>query len=55
MITEFDDFCTWVFVVVDDIWKPIAPLFKRPNCIFQNCCSPSPPATSPTRLAQSPG
>lgn len=31
MITEFDDFCTWVFVVVDDIWKPIAPLFKRPG------------------------
>jgi hypothetical protein len=31
MITEFDDFCTWVFVVVDDIWKPMAPLFKRPG------------------------
>lgn len=31
MITEFDDFCTWVFVVVDDIWKPVAPLFKRPR------------------------
>jgi len=31
MITEFDDFCTWVFVVVDDIWKPLAPLFKRPG------------------------
>jgi hypothetical protein len=31
MITDFDDFCTWVFVVVDDIWKEIAPLFKRPG------------------------
>lgn len=31
MITDFSDFCTWVFVVVDDIWKPIAPLFKRPG------------------------
>lgn len=31
MITDFTDFCTWVFVVVDDIWKPIAPLFKRPG------------------------
>jgi hypothetical protein len=31
MITNFDDFCTWVFVVVDDIWKPIAPFFKRPG------------------------
>ncbi len=31
MITDFEDFCTWVFVVVDDIWKPIAPFFKRPG------------------------
>jgi hypothetical protein len=31
MITDFGDFCTWVFVVVDDIWKPIAPFFKRPG------------------------
>lgn len=31
MITDFDDFCTWVFVVVDDIWKSIAPLFRRPG------------------------
>jgi hypothetical protein len=31
MITNFEDFCTWVFVVVDDIWKPIAPFFKRPG------------------------
>ena len=31
MITDFEDFCTWVFVVVDDIWKTIAPLCKRPG------------------------
>jgi hypothetical protein len=31
MITEFEDFCTWVFVVVDDIWKQVAPFFKRPG------------------------
>ncbi len=31
MITDFEDFCTWVFVIVDDIWKPLTPLFKRPG------------------------
>lgn len=31
MITEFADFCTWVYVLVDDIWKTIAPLCKRPG------------------------
>jgi hypothetical protein len=31
MINDFDKFCSWVFVVVDDIWKEIAPLFKRPG------------------------
>jgi hypothetical protein len=31
MITDFDDFCTWVFVVVDDILKPMAPFFERPG------------------------
>ena len=31
MITDFDDFCTWVFVVVDDIWKQIEPFFPRPG------------------------
>jgi hypothetical protein len=45
MITEFDDFCTWVFVVVDDIWKPIAPLFKRPG--------PQPECTDSESIAMS--
>ena len=31
MLPEFEDFCTWVFVVVDDIWEQIAPFFKRPG------------------------
>jgi hypothetical protein len=31
MIHDFDDFCTWMYVVVDDIWQQIAPLFKRPG------------------------
>jgi hypothetical protein len=31
MITGFDDFCLWVYVIIDDIWKEIAPLFKRPG------------------------
>ncbi len=31
MITEFDDFCLWMYVVVDDIWKKIKPLFRRPG------------------------
>jgi hypothetical protein len=31
MITEFEDFCTWIFVVVDDIWVQISPFFKRPG------------------------
>lgn len=31
MITDFEDFCLHVFVIVDDIWKEIAPLFKRPG------------------------
>ena len=29
MITDFDDFCLWVYVIVDDIWQQIAPSFKR--------------------------
>ena len=31
MIADFEDFCTWIFVVVDDIWKTIAPFCKRPG------------------------
>jgi hypothetical protein len=31
MINNFADFCTWVYVIVDDIWQDIAPLFDRPG------------------------
>lgn len=31
MITDFEDFCIWVFVVVDDICKVVAPLCRRPG------------------------
>ena len=31
MIPECEDFCTWVCVVVDDIWEQIASFFKRPG------------------------
>jgi len=31
MIHDFDDFCLWTYVVVDDIWQRIAWLFVRPG------------------------
>jgi hypothetical protein len=31
MIENFDDFCLWMYVIVDDMWRQIAPLFKRPG------------------------
>lgn len=31
MIDSFDDFCLWMYVVVDDVWQQIAPWFKRPG------------------------
>ena len=31
MIENFDDFCLCVYVIVDDIWQQIAPIFKRPG------------------------
>jgi hypothetical protein len=31
MIDSFDDFCLWMYVMVDDIWQQISPLFKRPG------------------------
>lgn len=31
MINDFDDFCLWMYVIVDDIWQQIAPFFKRPG------------------------
>jgi hypothetical protein len=31
MINDFNDLCTWMYVIVDDIWQRIEPLFKRPG------------------------
>jgi hypothetical protein len=31
MINDFNDFCTWMYVVIDDIWLKISPFFKRPG------------------------
>ncbi len=31
MIDDFDDFCLWMYVMVDDVWQQIKPLFKRPG------------------------
>ena len=31
MIHDFDDFCLWMYVVVDDIWQEVAWLFQRPG------------------------
>ena len=31
MITDFEDFCLWMYVVVDDLWRPLAPRFPRPG------------------------
>lgn len=31
MITSFEDFCTWMYVVIDDLWQSIAPLVRRPG------------------------
>jgi Transposase DDE domain len=31
MVQTFEDFCTWMYVVVDDLFQQIAPLFHRPG------------------------
>jgi IS5 family transposase len=31
MIHDFDDFCLWMYVVVDEIWQRTAWLFRRPG------------------------
>src|SRR5947209_20222800 len=39
MIADFDDFCTWMYVLIDDLWQEIASLFGRPGP--QSECSDS--------------
>lgn len=31
MIDNFDEFCLWTYVVVDDVWQQIGPWFRRPG------------------------
>jgi hypothetical protein len=31
MIADFDDFVTWMYVVIDDIWQQLRPLYQRPG------------------------
>jgi IS5 family transposase len=31
MIEDFEDFCLWTYVLVDDIWQQLEPLFRRPG------------------------
>ncbi len=31
MIAQFDDFCLWMYVVVDELWPKVAPLCRRPG------------------------
>ena len=31
MIADFDDFVTWMYVLIDDLWQPIESLFPRPG------------------------
>jgi hypothetical protein len=37
MITDFDDFVTWMFVIIDDLWQGIAPLYRRPGPDPSSC------------------
>ncbi len=31
MIANFEDFCTWMYVIIDDLYEQIAPLFIKPG------------------------
>ncbi len=31
MLAEFDDFCLWMYVVIDESWHHLAPVFGRPG------------------------
>lgn len=31
MIADFDDFCLWMYVVIDEVWQQLAPVFRRPG------------------------
>lgn len=31
MITNFEDFCVWMYVVIDELWQGLAPRYRRPG------------------------
>ena len=37
MITSFEDFCTWLYVVIDDVWREVAPRMHRPGPAPTSC------------------
>lgn len=37
MITDFDDFVTWMFVIIDDLWLGIASFYRRPGPDPSSC------------------
>jgi hypothetical protein len=37
MITSFEDFCTWMYVTIDDLWDQLAPLLRRPGPAPTSC------------------
>ena len=37
MIADFEDFVTWMYVTVDDCWKQIASLYRRPGPAPRTC------------------
>jgi hypothetical protein len=37
MIENFEDFCLYMYVIVDDVWREIAPLFARPGPAPTTC------------------
>jgi hypothetical protein len=37
MIADFEDFVTWMYVTIDDVWQHIAPLYARPGAEPTSC------------------
>lgn len=37
MITDFEEFVTWMYVTIDDLWKGIAHLYRRPGPAPTSC------------------
>ncbi len=31
MLADFDDFCLYLYVLVDDLWARVAPQYRRPG------------------------